>query len=179
MKLYVVSTTTVIKAFTSILLSLALISCSQSPSRPTVPTSLPYSSPYGHLPSSGSNNPVRNRIVQSSYQALGVPYRYGGNTFSGFDCSGLTRHTYKSAGINIPRTAAQQRDASKTIRSYSDLLPGDMIFFKTGRTTNHVGIFVGNGEFIHASTGQRKVIKAKLDTPYWRRAFVKFGTYIR
>jgi len=161
----------IIKIYILITLTLALISCSQTPSKSTIPVASSYNT--------SSINSQRSKIVQASYQTIGAPYRYGGTTYSGFDCSGLTRHAYKSAGISIPRTAAQQRDASRTVHSYSNLLPGDMIFFKTGRKTNHVGIFVGNGEFIHASTGQKRVVKVSLDTPYWRRAFVKFGTYIR
>ncbi len=156
-----------------------LASCSQIPQAVTPSDGNSSSLPDNKAPARYPDMQTRNKIVQSATQTLGSPYRYGGTTVNGFDCSGLTRHVYQAAGLNIPRTAAQQRDRSKTIHSYSNLLPGDLIFFKTGRKTNHVGIFMGNGQFIHASTGKKRVIQAKLDTPYWRRSFVKFGSYIR
>lgn len=152
--------------------SIVISSCSQSPTRKPGDDS---QRPTQQTP---SRSIQRNQVVQSAYQMLGSPYRFGGTTPRGFDCSGLTQHAYKASGITIPRITGQQRDQSKTISSYSQLLPGDLIFFKTGRKTNHVGIYTGNGEFIHASTGKRRVVKVKLDTPYWRKNFVKFGTYI-
>ena len=154
----------------------AISSCSQSPTRQSDGSS---QQPSQQTPS--RSKPVsqkRNKVVQNAYQMLGSPYKFGGTTPRGFDCSGLTQHAYKASGITIPRVTGQQRDQSKTISSYSQVLPGDLIFFKTGRKTNHVGIYTGNGEFIHASTGKRRVVKVKLDTPYWRKHFVKFGTYI-
>ncbi len=156
-----------------------LASCSQVP-KATTPSEV-YHPPAPYSPDSKRypNIEQRKKVVLSAYQTLGSPYRYGGTTYNGFDCSGLTRHVYHAANLDIPRTAAQQRDRSKTIHSYSNLRPGDLIFFKTGRKTNHVGVFVGKGQFIHASTSKKRVIKTKLDTPYWRRSFVKFGTYIR
>ena len=125
-----------------------------------------------------SLSPQRRKMMKVAHQSLGVRYTWGGETpREGFDCSGLMQHTYKLAGIRIPRTAAQQRDASRRI-SRSQLKPGDMIFFKTGRRSNHVGIYTGNGEFIHASTGSKRVKKVKLDTSYWNKHFVKYGTFL-
>lgn len=121
----------------------------------------------------------RRRIVDIANRTLGTRYRYGGrNPQSGFDCSGLMHYVHKqSLGINIPRTAAEQRDRSKTI-TYEQLQPGDMLFFKTGKRTNHVGVYIGNREFIHASTGSRRVKVAKMDKKYWHQRFVKFGTFL-
>ncbi len=162
-----------LKASLSLLfIAIAISSCSQSPTRK------PDGSSQRPTQQTPSQSTQRNKVVQNAYQMLGSPYRYGGTTPKGFDCSGLTQHAYNASGITIPRVTGQQRDQSKTISSYSQLLPGDLIFFKTGRKTNHVGIYTGNGKFIHASTGQRRVVKAKLDSPYWRKHFVKFGTYI-
>lgn len=133
-------------------------------------------------PTSGYNTyqnqtPVRNAIVHNAFSNLGVPYRYGGTTRSGMDCSGLTQTVYRSSGIQIPRTTAQQRDASRTIH-VSKLLPGDLIFFKTSAKSNHVGIFIGDRKFIHASTGSKRVKVDQMDKQYWRQRFVKFGTYL-
>jgi cell wall-associated NlpC family hydrolase len=154
--------------------------CVQTPRHQHKP-SYKHSAPVKHprrVDSYRHHSMQRSQIINMAYQKIGVRYKYGGNSpRTGFDCSGFTKYIHNETGINIPRTAAQQRDASRTIR-YSELQPGDLIFFKTGRKSNHVGIFVGNGEFIHASTGSRRVKIDKLDRPYWRKHFVKFGTYM-
>ncbi len=127
-----------------------------------------------------SNTPARGRMVNIAHSTLGVPYKWGGNSPQrGFDCSGLTSYVYKNAlGIKIPRTTAQQRDQSRTI-SYAQLKPGDMLFFKTGSKTNHVGIYVGNRKFIHAPSSGKRVTVASMDSSYWFKRFVKFGTFIK
>jgi len=122
---------------------------------------------------------ARKRIVDIATRSLGTRYRYGGrNPKTGFDCSGLMHYVHKQGlGINIPRTAAEQRDQSRSIK-YSQLKPGDMLFFKTGKRTDHVGVYIGDRKFIHASTGSRRVKVAKMDTAYWHQRFVKFGTFL-
>lgn len=123
-------------------------------------------------------SPQRLELMKVAHRSMGTRYTWGGNSpREGFDCSGLMQHTFKTTGINIPRTAAQQRDASRRI-SRSDLQPGDMIFFKTGRNANHVGVYTGNGEFIHASTGSKRVKKDRLSSSYWQQRIVKFGTFL-
>ena len=126
-----------------------------------------------------SNNPIRNRMVQIAKSTLGTPYKWGGNSPQrGFDCSGLMSYVHKNAsGLKIPRTAAKQRDNSRTI-SYRQLQPGDMLFFKTGKKTNHVGVYIGNRKFIHAPSGGKRVTVATMDSAYWHKRFVKFGTYL-
>jgi len=126
-----------------------------------------------------SQQQVRNRIAQIAHSTIGAPYKWGGNNpQQGFDCSGLMSYVHKNAlGINIPRTAAQQRDQSRTI-SYAQLQPGDMLFFKTGRNANHVGVYIGNRKFVHAATGSKQVRIASMDSSYWHKRFVKFGTFL-
>ena len=125
-----------------------------------------------------SLSPQRRQMMKVAHQSIGTRYNWGSETpRKGFDCSGLMQYTYKRSGIRIPRTAAQQRDASRRISRYQ-LRPGDMIFFKTNRRSNHVGIYTGNGEFIHASSGRKRVVKDKLNTPYWNKHFVKYGTFL-
>lgn len=121
---------------------------------------------------------ARNRILSIAKNTLGTRYKYGGtNPRSGFDCSGLMSYIHQQGlGLNIPRTAAAQRDNSRTI-NYAQLQPGDMLFFKTGKRSNHSGIYIGNRRFIHASTSKRRVMVAKMDSKYWHSRFVKFGTF--
>ena len=122
---------------------------------------------------------VRNLISRMAHSTIGAPYKWGGNNpHQGFDCSGLMSYVHQKAlGINIPRTAAQQRDKSRTV-SYQNLQPGDMLFFKTGRNSNHVGIYIGNRKFVHAATGSKHVKVASMDSAYWHSRFVKFGTFL-
>jgi cell wall-associated NlpC family hydrolase len=91
-------------------------------------------------------------IIGTAQQFLGVPYVWGGSSPSGFDCSGFVQYVYAKHGINLPRTADIQISAGQPV-SKSDLQPGDLVFF-AGDYVNisHVGIYVGNGQMIHASS---------------------------
>ena len=124
------------------------------------------------------SSPAREQMVGVIKSTLGAPYKWGGNDPQrGFDCSGLMSYVHKNAGLKIPRTAALQRDNSRTL-DYAQLLPGDMLFFKTGKRVNHVGMYIGDRKFIHAPSGGKTVTVASMDSSYWHKRFVKFGTYI-
>jgi cell wall-associated NlpC family hydrolase len=122
-------------------------------------------------------NPARFRAIAVAKKQIRKKYRWGGSTpKSGFDCSGLTHYAFKSANIHIPRTTAAQYKHSKRI-SLSKMQAGDLIFFHTRRTrarVNHVGIYLGNGKFIHAPRRGKRVSVAKL-SKYWRRKAVGAG----
>ncbi|MXP48951.1 endopeptidase [Pantoea sp. Eser] len=102
----------------------------------------------------------------------GTPYRYGGMSRNGVDCSGFVYLTFRDKfALQLPRTTAAQSDIGTRI-SKDYLLPGDLVFFKTGRGENglHVGIYDTDNAFIHASTSQG-VIRSSLDNVYWRKLF--------
>lgn len=173
-----------------IFLVLFLSACSQMPQRSKVNTTSNSQRPIQtsqqrsqalqvKSPQAQQYNPARQRMINIAGSTLGAPYRWGGdNPKSGFDCSGLMTYVHKNAlGKKIPRTTAKQRDQSRSIR-YAQLQPGDMLFFKTGRKTNHVGIYIGNRKFIHAPSGGKRVTVAKMDSSYWHKRFVKFGTFL-
>jgi cell wall-associated NlpC family hydrolase len=104
---------------------------------------------------------------------LGVPYRRGGSSFeTGFDCSGFVRATYEQTiGLVLPRRAAQQAAATQKIDK-SDLQPGDLVFFNTMRRAfSHVGIYVGNGKFIHAPKPGAEVRVEDMGVAYWNHRF--------
>ncbi len=93
--------------------------------------------------SSGSSSSARgSSIIAIAARYLGVPYVYGGSTPNGFDCSGYTKYVYAQAGIKIPRTAEEQRQAARQV-ARSQAQPGDLVFFLSGGSAYHVGIFAG------------------------------------
>lgn len=121
--------------------------------------------------------PARRALLAEAHRTLGVRYKYGGRTpYEGFDCSGLMQFIYQNAnGITLPRTAAEQSQVSRAIH-FEQMRPGDLIFFRTsGNKINHVGIYTGRGEFIHAASGSARVVVDRLSRPYWQQRLVKFG----
>lgn len=105
-------------------------------------------------------------IVSTAKKCIGVPYQWGGESMSGFDCSGLVQYVFEKNGISLPRTCKKQYTAGTPI-SKSQLKPGDLVFFQNTYTTglSHVGIYIGDGEFIHASSDG--VMTSKLSNSYW------------
>ena len=105
-------------------------------------------------------------IVSTAKKCLGVPYLWGGESMKGFDCSGLVQYVFQKNGISLGRTVKKQYNAGTPI-SKSQLKPGDLVFFQNTYTTglSHVGIYIGNGEFIHASSDG--VMTSKLSNTYW------------
>lgn len=117
---------------------------------------LPCRDEYGNR-GDGSGS-IGEQIVAFAKTFLGVPYVYGGNGPSCFDCSGFTKYVYAHFGYNINRGATQQLSNGTAI-SRSQLQPGDLVFFRhnTSKPVSHVGIYIGNNQFIHASTNAYKV----------------------
>lgn len=123
---------------------------------------------------------VREDIVESAHQYLGVPYKWGGTSEAGFDCSGLTSAVYKLNGIVLPRSSYEQYHSGDLIQK-AKLQRGDLVFFITnrGKRVNHVGIYIGDNEFIHAPSRGKVVSKARLDSNYWNKAYKGARSYIK
>ena len=114
-----------------------------------------------------------SELVVNAMGFLGVPYKRGGNTVeTGFDCSGFVRSMYEqTVGLILPRRAEQQAAATQNIDK-SDLKPGDLVFFNTMRRTfSHVGIYVGEGRFIHSPKPGAEVRVENMSVDYWARRF--------
>lgn len=119
---------------------------------------------------------IRTRIVEEARSWVGTPYRYGGESRKGTDCSGMVMNVYRDVtGIKLPRNSAKQGEYCRSIKR-SELLVGDLVFFtsRRGKGINHVGIYVGNGCFVHASTS-RGVIVSDLDQDYYTRTYHSAG----
>lgn len=118
------------------------------------------------IPPNRGNGAVVRRILRAAYSVMGTPYVFGGTTPYGFDCSGFTQYAFARAGVSIPRMADSQLYYGRPV-SMSELRPGDLVFYTTYEPgASHCGIYVGNGNFIHAgsSTG---VTVAPAFTGYW------------
>jgi len=111
-------------------------------------------------------------LLNKAYKKYkGTPYRYGGTTSLGFDCSGFTQRVYSEYfHYKLPRTTKAMMKTGKKI-SKKQLKPGDLVFFHPSRRYYHVGIYIGNGAFIHASTS-RGVMKSLLSNSYWKKKYI-------
>ncbi|MGJ4729185.1 C40 family peptidase [Luteimonas sp. SDU101] len=114
-------------------------------------------------------------LVKRGLALLGTPYRWGGNSpEGGFDCSGLVGYVFRTAlGIDLPRVSRDMaRDGEKVERTA--LVPGDLVFFgRRGKRVDHVGIYIGEGRFLHAPRSGRDVTVSQLDTGYWSGKFLQ------
>lgn len=112
--------------------------------------------------------------VKDAISLLGSRYRWGGlSSRGGFDCSSFVKVVYSKEGIDLPRTSRQQAYAGVPVKG-SDLKPGDLVFFHTSRGSRvtHVGIYAGNGKFIHAANSRQGVRMDNLSDKYYRRRLV-------
>jgi len=130
---------------------------------------------YQHKLALGGSTAGSQGAIASARSLLGVKYVYGGtSTTKGLDCSALVQHIYKQQGINLPRTSLEQSKVGTKV-AWNDLQPGDLIYFDTiknnGKNVDHVGIYVGNGMMIHASSGAGKVVEVSINTAYWKNNF--------
>jgi cell wall-associated NlpC family hydrolase len=111
-------------------------------------------------------------LIQTAFDFLGVPYRYGGSDPSGFDCSGLMQWVFARHGMTLPREARDQYLLGREI-DLGDVKPGDLIFFETvSRGASHVGMVIGEGRFIHAPSSRGVVRVEPYTANYWIRRFV-------
>jgi hypothetical protein len=132
------------------------------------------------VPARAQDDSLNERLVERAQPLLkalslvGTPYRYGGNDPErGLDCSGFVKHVYQeTAGVRLPRNARDMSARGEQIDK-TDLKPGDLVFFNTRKQPfSHVGIYKGDGEFIHASSRREKsVTVSRIDSSYWATRF--------
>jgi len=115
---------------------------------------------------------MNEKLIAFAKKLLNIPYRFGGNSLLGIDCSGYVKKVYSTIGVNLPRSAREQYTEGDPVDK-EELSVGDLVFFRTYASfPSHVGIYLGNNLFIHASSRSRKVTIDSLETPYYFKRFI-------
>lgn len=121
--------------------------------------------------SRGGSSAFMRRLVQTSFAYIGVPYVFGGTTPGGFDCSGYVQYVFAKSGVQLPRLADEQFCVGQAV-SYRNLRVGDLVFFTTyAAGASHVGIYLGNDEFINATTSSGVQVSS-LNSGYWGSRYI-------
>ncbi|MEM7432570.1 MAG: C40 family peptidase [Pseudomonadota bacterium] len=115
-----------------------------------------------------------DRAARIALDQLGTPYRYGGSSPSGFDCSGLVQYSYSRAGLALPRTTQALWNDTQTVAA-RDMRVGDLLFFSIDGKMSHVGMYIGNRKFVHAPSSGKYVSVANLDSGYYRNRLLRVG----
>lgn len=149
---------------------LALAACG---SNPPVQSTAKHG-PVGQPVSSAVGTTAGQRAAAAALDQVGVPYRYGGASPGGFDCSGLVQYSYREAGLSVPRTTGQLWSAASPV-GRSELRAGDLLFFRIEGKMSHVGLYLGERRFVHAPQSGRKVSVASLDSPFYKAALIRAG----
>jgi murein DD-endopeptidase len=160
-----------------ILLLLGAAGCASSPEPDAAPPSAQSSRDWD---GAGGASSMRNRgeaLADFALRLRGTPYRYGGATLDGFDCSGLVFYAHRQLGLSVPRTSSEQADEATSIKPRK-LRRGDLVFFKIdSRKVNHVGIYIGKHRFVHAPGAGKPVTINSLDDEFYAEAFFSAGRY--
>ena len=152
-----------------LIVALGLSACASTPNAVDAqrPTAAELQKPLGTLSTA-------ERAAAVALQQVGAPYRYGGATPSGFDCSGLVHYSFVRAGTVVPRTTRQLWSASRQVEPH-DLREGDLLFFRFDDKISHVGLYLGGGRFVHAPSTGKQVSVQSLHADVYRDAFVRGG----
>lgn len=158
--------------------ALLLAACSSAPHR-REPTFTASHSKLADLPArapSTATAQVANDVLFRAMALVGTPYKWGGNTpQSGFDCSGLVDYIYRhAADITLPHNSRAMSEMGQKVKRMTELASGDLVFFGSRGGISHVGVYVGQGRFVHAPNSGGTVRLDDIDGPYWREHFA-FG----
>lgn len=140
---------------------MTLVGCASTPTPPSAPVR------------ATASDTAASRAADAALSMLGKPYKHGGDTPAGFDCSGLVHYSYSRVGVDVSRDTRTLRTQASVVR-VSNLRRGDLLFFdQEGKKSSHVAIFIGDGRFVHAPSTGGKVRTDKLDAKYWQKHFVE------
>jgi cell wall-associated NlpC family hydrolase len=138
----------------------------------STPASTWYPEPAGT--STAVHAGIGEKAAAIAVDQVGVPYRYGGSSPRGFDCSGLVQYSYSRVGKRVPRTTGQLWSSTAAVGRH-ELRIGDLLFFKIAGKMSHVGLYLGGRRFVHAPSSGRTVTVASLDSPFYKDAFLRAG----
>ena len=142
--------------------TLLLVACAGTPSKPSLADAAPY-----------AGTETAERAAEIALAQVGRPYRFGGDTPAGFDCSGLVNYSYARVGVPLSRETRTLRNQARLVR-IGELRPGDLLFFdQEGKKYSHVAIYLGDSRFVHAPSSGGRVRIDRLDSDYWERHFVE------
>lgn len=131
------------------------------------------SSGCSHTPTADSAPALGSLAADQALAMVGKPYRHGGNTPKGFDCSGLVQYSYGRVGVNLPHGTRHLLQTSRPI-SRNNLQRGDLVFFtQEGKKSSHVAMYLGGGRFVHSPSSGKNVHVAGFNDPYWQRHFTE------
>jgi len=126
----------------------------------------------------GYTSAVGEKAAETAASMLGKPYKYRGESPSGFDCSGLVRYSYLVAGLDVPHGTKALRQVTRYVSSRS-LLKGDLLFFlQEGKRYSHVGLYIGSDRFVHAPSSWKAVRTDSLTDPYWKKHLLEARRFI-
>ncbi len=154
-------------------LLLVLAGCAIRPGATPQPFPRPHLAPADRpVPSSLGGRPAPDAITSTALEYLGVPYRWGGTTPRGFDCSGFTYYVFSRHGMELPRVAAHQYRVGKSIDRTS-VEPGDLLFFETiAEGPSHVALALDGDQFVHAPARRGQVRVERLSSHYWASRYL-------
>lgn len=139
----------------------------------TIFTALTLLTGCGHTPAGESAPAPGSRAADHALAMVGKPYRYGGNSPRGFDCSGLVQYSYARVGVKLPHGTRHLLRESRPVPR-NKLRRGDLVFFdQEGKRASHVALYLGNGRFVHAPSSGKKVHVARFSDVYWQRHFTE------
>ena len=159
-------------ALVSIAVAAALSACGRNDVRPTPPAATPQAT-RAWTPVAPADPAAANAVLMRAISLVGTPYRYGGNTpEGGFDCSGLVNYVFRDMlDLRLPRTSRELFAFQGPKIQPERLATGDLVFFGSGGSVTHVGIYVGEGRFVHAPSTGGTVRLDHLDGSYWVRNY--------
>jgi len=113
-----------------------------------------------------------DKAADTAFSMVGRPYQFKGETPGGFDCSGLVRYSYLTAGMDVPHGTSALKNSTRSV-GLGNARKGDLLFFdQSGKKYSHVGIYVGGNEFVHAPSTGGFVRKDSMDDPYWKKHYL-------